>query len=81
VAGLWSVDKNPAAIVVGEGDVCDSEQGLNTEVYLNRLVSASRFVRVGGGRLMRLLVIGCLQCVAERGCVAGFAWVVTLWRG
>ena len=36
---------------------------------------AGRPVRVGGGHLMRLLVIGCLSCVAERGCVAGIAWV------
>jgi hypothetical protein len=31
-------------------------------VCLNRLVSAGKSVCVGGGRLMRLLVIGCLIC-------------------
>ena len=50
VACLWSFDGHPA----GEGDICGSEQGLNTEVWLNRLVSAVRSVCVRGGRLMRL---------------------------
>ena len=53
-------------------------QGSNTEVWLNCLVSAGRSVCVGGGRLIRLLIIGCLWCSAERGCVAGVAWVGTL---
>ena len=75
---LWSSDGHPAAIVAGEGDVRGSERGLSTEVWFNRLVSAGKSVCVGGGRLMRLLVIGCLLYVAERGCVAGVAWVGTL---
>ena len=53
MAGLWSSDGHPAAIVVGEEDVCGSEQGSNTEVWLNRIVPASRSACVGGGRLMR----------------------------
>jgi hypothetical protein len=73
---IFGFDGHPAAIVAGEGDVCGSGQGSNTEVWLNRLVSASR--SVGGGRLMRLFVIGHLKCVAERGCVADVAWVGTL---
>ena len=39
------------------GYVCGSEQGSNAKAWLNRLlVPAGRSVRVGGGRLMRLLV-------------------------
>ena len=57
---FWSFDGHPAAIVAGEGDVCGSEQGSDTEVWLNCLVSAGRSVCVGSGRLMRLLVIGCI---------------------
>jgi hypothetical protein len=60
VACLWGSDAHPAVIVAGEGDVYGSERGSNTEVRLICLVSAGRSVRVGGGRLMRLLVIGCL---------------------
>jgi hypothetical protein len=58
VVYLWSSDGHPAAIVAGEGDVRGSERGLSTEVWFNRLVSAGKSVCVGGGRLMRLLVIG-----------------------
>jgi hypothetical protein len=39
--------------MAGEGDVCVSEQGSNTEVWLNRIVPAGRSACVGGGRLMR----------------------------
>ena len=41
------------------------------EDELNRIVPAGRSACVGGGRLIRLLVVGCLKCVAERGCGAG----------
>ena len=75
---LWSSDGHPAAIVAGEGDVRGSERGLSTEVWFNRLVSAGRSVCGGGGRLMRLLVLGCLLCVADCGCGAGVVWVGTL---
>jgi hypothetical protein len=52
-----SSDGHPAASnIAGEGDVCGFEQGSNTEVWLNRMVPASRSVRALGGRLMRLLV-------------------------
>ena len=61
-----------------EGEVCGSERGSSTEIWFNRLVSAGRSVCVGGGRLMSLLVIGCMLYVAKRGCVAGVAWVGTL---
>ena len=50
----------------------------STEVWFNRLVSAGRSVCGGGGRLMRLLVLGCLLCVADCGCGAGVVWVGTL---
>ena len=76
VACLWSFDGHPA----GEGDICGSEQGLNTEVWLNRLVSAVRSVCVRGGpnEVIQWLVIGCRYYVAERGCTAGAALVGTL---
>jgi hypothetical protein len=61
VARLWSSDRHTAAIVARKRDVCGSSK-IQTQngVWLNCLVSVSRSVSVGGGRLMRLLVIGCL---------------------
>ena len=61
MAGLWSSDGHPAAIVVGEEDVCGSEQGSNTEVWLNCLLSAGRSLCAGGGYLMKLLLV--IECI------------------
>jgi hypothetical protein len=50
------------------GDVCVSK----TELYrLGCPLLVDGSVCIGGGPLIKLFVIGCLWCVAERGCGAG----------
>ena len=60
-ASLWRYVGHLAAIVAEIfclfRDVCGSEQGSSSEVWLICLASASKSVCVRGGRLMRLMVI------------------------
>ena len=61
-------------IIEEVGDVCGSRLGASkTEDWLTfgcpLLVDGS--VCVGGGPLIKLFVMGCRWCVAERGCGVG----------
>ena len=53
------------------GEVCSSELGVSkTEGRLGCPLLVDGAVCVGGGPLIKLFVMGCLWCVAERGCNA-----------
>ena len=53
-------------------DVCGSKFNVSkTEEWLGCPLLADGSVCVGGGPLIKLFVMGCLWCVAERGCGAG----------
>jgi hypothetical protein len=54
------------------GDVFGSKLGVSkTEDSLECPLLADGSVCVGGGPLIELIVMGCLWCVAERGCGGG----------
>ena len=54
------------------GEVCSSELGVSkTEGRLGCPLLVDGSVCVGGGPLIKLFVMGCLWCVAERNCGAG----------
>jgi len=54
------------------GDVCGSKLSMSkTEDRLGCPLLVDGSVCVGGGPLIKLFVMGCLWCVAERGCGAG----------
>jgi len=57
---------------VGTGDVCGSKFVVSkTEDWLGCPLLVDGSVCVGGGHLIKLFVMGCLWCVAERGCGGG----------
>ena len=59
-------------IIEEAGDVCCSKFGVSeTEDWLGCPFLVDGSVRVGGGPLIKLFVMGCRGCVAERGCGAG----------
>jgi hypothetical protein len=59
-------------IIEEAGDVCCSKFGVSeTEDWLGCPFLVDGSVCVGGGRLIKLFVMGCLWCVAERGCGGG----------
>ena len=50
-------------------DVCGSKFGVSkTKDWLGCLLIVGGSVCRGGGPLIKLFVMGCLWCVAERGC-------------
>jgi len=54
------------------GDVCGSKFGVpKTEDWLGCPLFVGGSVCRGGGPLIKLFVMGCLWCVAERGCGGG----------
>ena len=54
------------------GDVCGSKLGVSkTEYWLGCPLLVNGSVCRGGGPLIKLFVMGCLWCFAERGCNAG----------
>ena len=59
-------------IIEESGDVCGSRLGVSkTEDWLMfgcPLLVVDGSVCVGGGPLIKMFVMGCLWCVAERGC-------------
>ena len=56
----------------GAGDVCGSKCGASkTEDWLGCPLLVDGSVCVGSGPLNNLFVMGCLWCVAERGCGGG----------
>jgi len=56
----------------GAGDVCGSKCGVSKiEDWLGCPLLVDGSVCVGGGPLIKLFVMGCLWCVAERGCGGG----------
>ena len=59
-------------IIEEAGDVCGSKFGVSkTEDWLGYPLLGDKSVCVGGGPLIKLFVMGCLWCVAERGCGGG----------
>ena len=59
-------------IIEEAGDVCGFKFGVSkTEDWLRCPLLVDGSVRVGGGPLIKLFVMGCRGCVAERGCGAG----------
>ena len=59
-------------VIEEAGDVCGSKFGVSkTEDWLGCPLLVDGSVCVGGGPLITLFVMGCLWCVAERGCGAG----------
>ena len=59
-------------IIEEAGDVCGSKLGVSkTEDWLGCPLLVDGSVCVGGGPLIKLFVMGCLWCVAERGCGGG----------
>ena len=56
-------------VIEEAGDVCGSKFGVSkTEDWLGCPLLVDGSVCVGGGPLIKLFVMGCLWCVAERGC-------------
>ena len=54
-------------IIEESGDVCGSRLGVSkTEDWLRCPLLVDGSVRVGGGPLTKLFVMGCLWCVVER---------------
>jgi hypothetical protein len=59
-------------IIEEAGDVCGSKFGVSkTEDWLGCPLFVGGFVCRGGGPLIKLFVLGCLWCDAERGCGGG----------
>ena len=60
-------------MIIGEaGDVCGFKFGvLKIEDWCGCPLLVDGSVCVGGGPPINLFVMGCLWCVAERGCGAG----------
>ena len=56
-------------IIEEAGDVCGSKFGVSkTEDWFGCPLFVGGSVCRGGGPLIKLFVLGCLWCVAERGC-------------
>ena len=59
-------------VIEEAGDVCGSKFGVSKiEDWLGCPLLVDGSVCVGGGPLIKLFVMACLWCVAERGCGAG----------